>query len=77
MDEDNETSVICIIKNDYKLTKEEKNIRFPTSTLDVPCLSEKDKDDLINFALKTEIDFVSVPSIRKASDVESIKEMIK
>ena len=40
LDEDNENCVTCVIKNDYKLTKEEKNIRFPTSTLDIPCLSE-------------------------------------
>jgi len=40
LDEDNENCVICTIKNDYKLTKEEKNIRFPTSTLEVPCLSD-------------------------------------
>lgn len=38
-------------KNDYKLSGQKK-IRIPDSSLNIPCLSEKDEADIVNFAVK-------------------------
>lgn len=42
-----------IAKNDYKLVAQtQKKIRIPDSSLNIPCLSEKDEHDICNFAVK-------------------------
>lgn len=47
-------------------------MRIPGSTLEIPCLSAKDENDIENFALKHEVDFIA-PCVKKGSDVEGLK----
>ena len=35
-------------------------------------MSEKDEDDIVNFALKHQVDYIA-PKIRKAADVDAIR----
>ena len=67
--------VLVEVKNDYKLSGM-KNIRIPMSTIDIPCLSEKDENDIMNFALKHNVDFIAPSFIRKGSDVDAIKDVL-
>ena len=43
----------------------------------MPTLTDKDRDDLINFGLPQEIDFVAASFVRKGSDIEHIREVSK
>ena len=76
LDED-EKEIICTVKNDYKLSEEKKNIRFPGSSFDCSALSDIDRNQLENFVCKNDIDFCTIPSIKRGADVEEIKELIK
>jgi pyruvate kinase len=44
--------------------------------LNIPCLSKKDENDIVNFAIKQEVDFIAPSSIRKGQDVDTIRELL-
>lgn len=52
-----------------------KGINLPTSTLDIPALTEKDRRDLL-FGLDNDVDFVALSFVRSAADIHSIKRII-
>lgn len=70
-----EKDIKCIIKNDGVL-KNKKGINVPGIKINLPALSEKDRDDII-FGIKNDIDFIAASFIRKAADVEAIKALLK
>jgi pyruvate kinase len=55
---------------------ERKNMCFPGVAIKLPTLTEKDEDDLVNFGLAEGIDIVAASFVRKASDVECIREVL-
>lgn len=66
-------NVIC--KNSCKLG-EKKNMNLPGAIIDLPTLTEKDEEDLLEFGLKQNIDFVAASFVRKAKDVEYIRDIL-
>ena len=66
-------TVIC--KNGCKLG-EKKNMNLPGAIIDLPTLTEKDEEDLLEFGLKQGIDFVAASFVRKAKDVEYIRDIL-
>lgn len=71
----NEDHVVVTCKNKFKMG-EHKNVRLPGANIEYPPLSEKDEDDILNFALKHEVDYIVASSVRKASDVDFIREVL-
>lgn len=71
--EGKEVTVIC--KNSY-LLGERKNVNLPGAIIDLPTLTEKDEDDLIDFGLKKGIDMIAASFVRKASDIETIRDVL-
>lgn len=53
-----------------------KSINFPSLRLDLPAITEKDKEDLI-FAIKNEVDWIAASFIRNASQVLEIKRFLE
>ena len=51
-------------------------INLPGAIIDLPTLSEEDEQIIIEFGLKHGIDFIAASFIRKASDVEYIKNLL-
>lgn len=70
-----EDSVRVIIKNDYKLGSK-KNMNLPGCSIDLPTLTEDDEKDIVDFGLKRGIDMIAASFIRKASDIEYIREVL-
>ena len=52
-----------------------KGVNLPTSTLNVPALTEKDRRDLL-FGLEMGVDYVALSFVRSASDLHAIKKII-
>ena len=52
-----------------------KGINLPTSTLDIPALTEKDRRDLI-YGLEMGVDYVALSFVRSAADIHAIKKII-
>mmetsp|Transcript_12102 Transcript_12102/g.47003 ORF Transcript_12102/g.47003 Transcript_12102/m.47003 type:complete len:557 (-) Transcript_12102:286-1956(-) len=55
---------------------ERKNMNLPGVNVDLPTITEKDRDDIINWGVKNKVDFIAASFVRKGSDVEYIREVL-
>jgi pyruvate kinase len=73
---DHETGdVVCEIQNNCKIG-ERKNMNLPGVVVDLPTLTEKDIDDIKNWGVKNDVDFVAASFVRKESDIKLIREVL-
>jgi len=56
--------------------KNRRGINVPGVRLNMPFISEKDRQDII-FACENEVDFIAASFVRRASDVLEIRELLK
>ena len=78
------TVVSCDVKNGTVLVNcenaaklgERKNMNLPGVCVDLPTITEKDRDDLLNWGVKNKVDFVAASFVRKGKDVEYIREVL-
>jgi pyruvate kinase len=52
-----------------------KGINLPTGTVKVNALTEKDRADLV-FGLQNDVDYVALSFVRRAADIQELKEII-
>jgi pyruvate kinase len=64
-----------VVKSSCKLG-ERKNMNLPGAIIDLPTLTEKDEDDIVDFGLKKIIDLIVVSLMRKASDIDYIRDVL-
>ncbi|KAG1669401.1 hypothetical protein FOA52_004052 [Chlamydomonas sp. UWO 241] len=55
---------------------ERKNVNLPGVVVDLPTLTEKDQEDLIQWAVPNDIDFVAASFVRKGSDLDTIRAVL-
>ena len=55
---------------------ERKNMNLPGVKIDIPTVTEKDKDDIVNFALKYPIKLIALSFTRSAADIETVRELL-
>lgn len=67
--------VICRVENTGELGAK-KGVNLPGVSVQLPALSEKDKSDIV-WGASQNVDFVAASFIRKATDVEEIRELLK
>merc|ERR1719491_2920835 len=70
-----ENQVTCQVKNNCRLG-ERKNMNLPGAIVDLPTLTEKDEDDLCDFGLKYGVDMIAASFVRKAEDIETIRDVL-
>lgn len=66
--------VICTVVYGGSL-KSRKGINLPQTRVTAPSLTEKDMEDL-EFGLKNKVDWVALSFVRKATDIEILKDII-
>jgi pyruvate kinase len=74
VDEVADGRVLCTVHNGG-VVKDHKSINLPGIHLDLPALSDKDKDD-IEFGIEQDVDFVAASFIRTAADVNEIRRFL-
>lgn len=67
--------VTCRIQNTCSMG-ERKNMNLPGVVVDLPTLTEKDIDDIKNWGIPNQIDFIAASFVRKASDIHKIREVL-
>ena len=68
------TEIICQVVNGGVL-KNRKSINIPGSKLDMPFLSDVDKDDLL-FGIEQKVDFVAASFVRRPEDVVQLRKFL-
>jgi pyruvate kinase len=51
-------------------------MNLPGANVDLPTLTEKDEDDIVDFGLKKGIDMIAASFVRKASDIDYIRDVL-
>ena len=67
--------ILCEVENGGTLSNN-KSINIPDVHIQLPSLTEKDKEDL-KFAVENDFDFIAASFVRKAGDVEDIRACLK
>ena len=70
-----ETEVICTVMNGGELG-ERKGVNLPNAKVNLPAITEKDKDDII-FGIEQDIDFIAASFVRSAAAINEIREILK
>ena len=68
-------SIICKVIAGGEI-KNHKGVNVPNVSINLPSITEKDKDDLI-FGCSMDVDFIAASFIRKASDIEEVRSILK
>ena len=67
--------VIVKVLNSAKIG-EKKNMNLPGVIVDLPTITEKDRNDLVNFGCKYGVDMIAASFVRKASDIDVIRAVL-
>lgn len=70
----NDKDIICTVLNGGDVSNR-KSINVPNAKLNLPSLTEKDKEDIL-FAVKNDFDFIAASFVRKARDVQEIRNVL-
>lgn len=70
-----ENSVKTMVKNDA-IIGERKPMHLPGSIIDLPTITDQDDSD-IQFGVKRAIDIIAVSFVRKAEDIEQVRNTIR
>ena len=55
---------------------EKKNVNLPGIIVDLPTITQKDIDDIMNWGVPNNIDFIAASFVRKGEDVKKIKALL-
>ena len=64
----------CVVENGGTLSNH-KSINIPGANIQLPAITEKDIDD-IRFGVEHDFDYIAASFVRKASDVEAIRQVL-
>jgi len=67
--------VTCRIENNASIG-ERKNMNLPGVVVDLPTFTEKDVNDIVNFGIHHQVDFIAASFVRKASDVVNLRQLL-
>jgi len=67
--------VMTEVMNSVKMG-ERKNCNLPGVKVDLPVLQQKDIDDLVNFGIPHQVDFVAASFVQSADDVKLIRDTL-
>eukprot|EP00743_Colponemidia_sp_Colp-15_P000422 GILK01000483.1.p1 GENE.GILK01000483.1~~GILK01000483.1.p1 ORF type:complete len:511 (-),score=106.74 GILK01000483.1:182-1714(-) len=70
-----ENAVRVRVNNNAKLG-EKKNMNLPGVIVDLPTITAKDEDDLVNFGIPYGCDVIAASFVRKGSDITTIRDVL-
>lgn len=70
-----ENSVIVEVTNNVKIG-ERKNMNLPGCKVDLPTITEKDENDLVEFGLKYSVDFIALSFARYGDDIDECRDIL-
>ena len=68
-------SVVVECLNDFTMGSR-KNMSLPGSNVDLPTLTEKDIEDIQDFGIKHEVNYIAASFVRSSRDVQEIRKVL-
>ena len=68
-------TVRCRCENTAMLG-ERKNVNLPGIVVDLPTLTEKDKEDILEWGVPNKIDMIALSFVRKGSDLVNVRKVL-
>lgn len=68
-------TVRCRCENTAMLG-ERKNVNLPGVVVDLPTLTEKDKEDILDWGVPNNIDMIALSFVRKGSDLVTVRQVL-
>ncbi|KAH6837856.1 Pyruvate kinase family protein [Perilla frutescens var. hirtella] len=68
-------TVLCRCENTAMLG-ERKNVNLPGVVVDLPTLTEKDKEDILDWGVPNNIDMIALSFVRKGSDLVNVRKVL-
>ncbi|XP_078176567.1 pyruvate kinase, cytosolic isozyme [Carex rostrata] len=68
-------TVRCRCENNATLG-ERKNVNLPGIVVDLPTLTEKDKEDILGWGVPNDIDMIALSFVRKGSDLVNVRRVL-
>ncbi|KAF3782053.1 Pyruvate kinase cytosolic isozyme [Nymphaea thermarum] len=73
---DKERGLVCCRCENSATLGERKNVNLPGVIVDLPTLTEKDKDDILNWGVLNKIDMIALSFVRKGSDLIEVRKLL-
>ncbi|KAE8674990.1 Pyruvate kinase, cytosolic isozyme [Hibiscus syriacus] len=67
--------VHCLCENSAMLG-ERKKVNLPGVVVDLPTLTEKDKEDILQWGVPNQIDMIALSFVRKGSDIVEVRKLL-
>jgi pyruvate kinase len=67
--------VTCTVDNNASLG-ERKNMNLPGVKVGLPTFTEKDVDDIVNFGIKNEVEYIAASFVRTGQDVRNLRKLL-
>lgn len=66
--------IVSAVAHMALICRERKNVNLPGVVVDLPTLTKKDEDDLVNWGIPNDIDFIAASFVRKGQDLDNIRK---
>lgn len=67
---------VCNVLLSSKISfRERKNVNLPGVVVNLPTLTSKDIDDIVNWCIPNDIDFIAASFVRKGSDIDNVRKV--
>ncbi|XP_059643724.1 pyruvate kinase, cytosolic isozyme-like [Cornus florida] len=73
---DKELGLVRCRCDNSALLGERKNVNLPGVIVDLPTLTEKDKEDILNWGIPNKIDIIALSFVRKGSDLVEARKLL-
>ncbi|KAL5994993.1 hypothetical protein ACLOJK_025050 [Asimina triloba] len=73
---DKELGLVCCRCENSAVLGERKNVNLPGVVVDLPTLTEKDKEDILQWGVPNKIDMIALSFVRKGSDLVEVRKLL-
>ncbi|KAG6511930.1 pyruvate kinase, cytosolic isozyme [Zingiber officinale] len=73
---DKDTGLVRCRCENSALLGERKNVNLPGVIVDLPTLTEKDKEDILKWGVPNKIDMIALSFVRKGSDLVEVRKLL-
>ncbi|KAL0914869.1 hypothetical protein M5K25_015254 [Dendrobium thyrsiflorum] len=71
-----EEGLVCCRCENSAILGERKNVNLPGVAVDLPTLTEKDQEDILQWGVPNKIDIIALSFVRKGSDLVEVRELL-